>query len=132
MSALDKQVGGDHYRTKAMQSVELWAALNLNGFQASIVKYITRHKEKNGAADIDQAEHFFELAGETGADLRAQTDVPVKAKSIILQKYCKENGLHRVESRIIATAIGIGSMYELPGLFKTLRTLNGYPINGEG
>ena len=132
MSALDIQVGGDHYKTKAMQPVELWAALNLNGFQASIVKYITRHKEKNGAADIDKAEHFFELAEETGVDLRAHTDIPVSAKRIILKKYYADNGLDRIERLIISTAIGFGPMYKLPELFESLRTLNGYPVNGEG
>lgn len=73
MSALDKQVGGDHYKPDpnalepVMQPVELWALLGLNAFQGAIVKYITRHTNKNGAEDIDKAEHFFDLAQETGA-----------------------------------------------------------------
>ncbi|MBS0227692.1 MAG: DUF3310 domain-containing protein [Proteobacteria bacterium] len=62
MSALDTQVGGDHYKTMKIQPIEFIHANGLDFFQANIVKYITRHKHKNGAADLRKAIHYAQLA----------------------------------------------------------------------
>ena len=59
--ALVKQHGGSHYKNKGIQPVEYAAANNLDFFQGSVVKYVTRHKEKNGAEDIRKAIHFLEF-----------------------------------------------------------------------
>lgn len=64
MTALSKQEGGSHYKGYAYQPVEFGVNLNLNFIQGSIVKYITRHKSKNGAEDIHKAKHFSELGRE--------------------------------------------------------------------
>lgn len=66
MSSLNKQIGGAHYKGRKMQPVELWAELGLNGFQASILKYITRHREKNGDEDLRKALHFYDLGHDLG------------------------------------------------------------------
>jgi hypothetical protein len=61
MNALDKQEGGDHYRKLKIQPVEF---ISENGFgfcEGSVIKYISRHKEKNGAQDIKKAIHYCEL-----------------------------------------------------------------------
>ena len=59
--ALSKQHGGTHYKDKAIQPVEYAAANELDFFQGSVVKYVTRHKEKNGAEDIRKAIHMLEF-----------------------------------------------------------------------
>ena len=59
-SPLDKQEGGSHYNM-AIQPIEYIAANNLDYFQANIVKYISRHKSKNGAEDVRKAIHYCEL-----------------------------------------------------------------------
>lgn len=61
MSALDTQAGGSHYKNLAIQPVEYIQANGLDYFQGNIVKYITRHKDKNGAEDIKKAIHYCQL-----------------------------------------------------------------------
>ena len=60
-SALDKQVSGSHYKDKGIQPIVYIHANNLGFCEGNVVKYITRHKEKNGAADIKKAIHYLEL-----------------------------------------------------------------------
>ena len=68
MSALEKQVNGDHYKTN-YQVVELVAELSLSYFDGNVIKYLTRHAAKNGVADLDKAIHYLELK----RDLRVPT-----------------------------------------------------------
>jgi hypothetical protein len=47
-----KQIGGTHYEKCAIQPKDYIRANNLDFFEGNIVKYITRHKDKEGAKDI--------------------------------------------------------------------------------
>lgn len=60
-SALDTQEGGAHYKNLAIQPVEYIEKNALDYFQGNVVKYITRHKAKNGAQDIRKAMHYCQL-----------------------------------------------------------------------
>jgi len=60
-AALDKQEGGQHYKDKAIQPIVYIHANNLGFCEGNVVKYITRHKEKNGAEDIRKVIHYCEL-----------------------------------------------------------------------
>jgi hypothetical protein len=60
-SQLQKQEGGSHYKSIGIQPVEYAHANNLDFFQASAVKYITRHKTKNGVEDIKKCIHFLQF-----------------------------------------------------------------------
>jgi len=61
MSALDAQAGGNHYKNLAIQPVQYIQANGLDYLQGNVVKYITRHKTKNGAEDIKKAIHYCQL-----------------------------------------------------------------------
>jgi len=61
MSALDKQEGGDHYKNLMIQPITYIHANDLDFLQGNVVKYITRHKDKNGAADVRKALHYCQL-----------------------------------------------------------------------
>jgi hypothetical protein len=61
MSALDKQESGNHYKNKGIQPIVYIHANNLGFCEGNVVKYVTRHKEKNGVADIKKAIHYLEL-----------------------------------------------------------------------
>lgn len=61
MSALDKQVGGDHYKGRAIQPVEYIHANDLDFFQGNVVKYITRWRDKKGIEDLEKCKHYLEL-----------------------------------------------------------------------
>lgn len=59
--ALAKQEGGQHYKDKAIQPIVYIHANKLGFCEGNVVKYITRHKEKNGAEDIRKVIHYCEL-----------------------------------------------------------------------
>lgn len=61
MSAKDKQIGGDHYKTMSIQPSDYIYKNSLNWYEGNAVKYITRHRMKGGADDIKKAIHYLEL-----------------------------------------------------------------------
>lgn len=61
VSPLDTQVAGDHYKGRAIQPIEYAHANSLDFFQGSVVKYVTRWRDKGGLADLEKAKHFLEL-----------------------------------------------------------------------
>lgn len=72
-SPLTFQQSGDHYSKRGIQPVEYGIANNLSFPQVNIVKYITRHEDKNGLDDLTKSihYHFFEalrVYGEDGSD----------------------------------------------------------------
>jgi hypothetical protein len=61
MNALDIQVAGDHYKAMPIQPVEFIHANNIPYCEANAIKYICRHRKKNGEQDIRKAIHYLEL-----------------------------------------------------------------------
>lgn len=55
------QIGGNHYKDKPIQPVQYAMANKLGPCEFSVVKYVTRHKEKNGRQDIEKAIHFLQI-----------------------------------------------------------------------
>ena len=60
-SALNKQVGGSHYRDKGIQPIIYIHANELGFCEGNVVKYVTRWRDKNGVADLRKAIHYLEL-----------------------------------------------------------------------
>lgn len=63
-SALDTQVGGNHYSKLAIQPMEYSMANKLDACQHTAIKYITRFRDKGGVADLDKAIHCIEMLKE--------------------------------------------------------------------
>lgn len=61
MSALDKQIGGGHYKDLAVQPMEYSMLNGLDPCQHTAIKYITRFREKDGIKDLDKAIHCIEM-----------------------------------------------------------------------
>lgn len=59
--ALEKQVGGNHYKKFKIQPIEFIQANNLTFEQGNIIKYICRYDFKDGIKDLDKAIHYIEL-----------------------------------------------------------------------
>lgn len=70
-SVLDIQHGGSHYKDKKIQPIEYITANDLDFCQGNIVKYATRHKNKNGAEDVRKIIHYaqFILKFEYGEEI---------------------------------------------------------------
>ena len=60
-SALNKQVGGSHYKDKGIQPIIYIHANELGFCEGNVVKYVTRWRSKNGIADLKKAIHYLEL-----------------------------------------------------------------------
>lgn len=60
-TALDVQIDGDHYKTKAIQPVEYIYANGLDFFEGNVIKYVTRWRTKNGIKDLEKARHYIDL-----------------------------------------------------------------------
>ncbi len=60
-SAWQKQEGGSHYKNLKIQPMQYALENKLDYAQANVVKYVTRHKEKNGKEDLLKAIHNLEL-----------------------------------------------------------------------
>ncbi|WP_198077576.1 DUF3310 domain-containing protein [Acinetobacter calcoaceticus] len=61
MKAFDKQEGGDHYKKLVIQPMQYALANGLDAGQATIIKYVTRFKDKNGLEDLKKARHTIDL-----------------------------------------------------------------------
>lgn len=59
-TANDTQVGGKHYRELAIQPWDFIHRNKIGFLEGSAIAYIARHKEKNGAEDIQKAIHFLQ------------------------------------------------------------------------
>ena len=58
---LQEQVGGDHYKTLAIQPIEFCQRNRLTACETNVVKYLCRHRHKNGRQDIEKALHYLRL-----------------------------------------------------------------------
>ena len=61
MTAINEQIGGDHYKHMPIQPMEYSMKNNLNACQHTVVKYVTRYKVKGGKQDLLKAIHCIEL-----------------------------------------------------------------------
>ena len=81
------QQSGNHYKNGEIQPIEYSERNNLSMCQGNIVKYISRHKEKNGVDDLAKVVHYALLEalfvyGEDGAtELRDKIDSLINIKN---------------------------------------------------
>mgnify|MGYP003154016525 FL=1 len=61
MSAYDKQIGGKHYQNFSIQPSKFVIENELLFPEGSVIKYICRHRFKNGKEDLEKAVHFIEM-----------------------------------------------------------------------
>jgi hypothetical protein len=64
MSALNTQVSGQHYKNYIIQPVEFIVKNDIAFLEANVIKYVCRHRAKNGLEDLEKAEHYIQLAKE--------------------------------------------------------------------
>lgn len=56
-----QQTGGSHYQKLKITPVEYAMKNNLNACEFSVVKYISRHRWKNGKEDLLKAKDFIDM-----------------------------------------------------------------------
>jgi hypothetical protein len=61
MSVEEIQIGGSHYNKYVIQPTEFIYKNNVPFVEGNIIKYVMRHRDKNGAEDLKKAIHYCEL-----------------------------------------------------------------------
>lgn len=60
-NSLNTQIGGDHYTKLKIQPMEYSMANGLDACQHTIIKYVTRFRNKNGLEDLKKARHTLDM-----------------------------------------------------------------------
>ena len=60
-SAMDNQIGGDHYKSMPIQPMEFSMANQLDACQHTVIKYVTRFRVKGGVEDLRKAQHVIDM-----------------------------------------------------------------------
>lgn len=61
MSSSNNEVGGNHYKKLKISPVEYIRANNLDFFEGNVVKYVSRHRYKNGEEDIIKCVDYLRM-----------------------------------------------------------------------
>lgn len=57
---MNKQVGGNHY-DMPIPPVEYIYKNKLGFMEGNVVKYVSRHRQKNGKQDLEKAKHYIDM-----------------------------------------------------------------------
>ena len=61
VKATDTQIGGDHYTKLAIQPMQYSMENGLDALQHTVIKYVTRFRDKNGIEDLEKAKHCIDM-----------------------------------------------------------------------
>ena len=59
--AFKTQIDGNHYSKLAIQPMQYSMANKLDACQHTIIKYVTRFRDKNGRVDLEKAKHVIDM-----------------------------------------------------------------------
>lgn len=59
--SLDVQVGGSHYKDMVIQPAEYCEYNNIPALEAGVIKYVSRHMNKNGVQDLEKAKDLINM-----------------------------------------------------------------------
>ncbi len=82
MTAKTNQVGGNHYKHAKIQPIDFIVENNIPYREANVIKYVFRHKSKNGRQDIEKAIHYLEMLLE---DYKEFPKEKVKTRCIVYE-----------------------------------------------
>ena len=61
VKATNTQVGGNHYTKLAIQPMRYSMENGLDALQHTVIKYVTRFRDKNGIEDLEKAKHCIDM-----------------------------------------------------------------------
>ena len=61
VKATDTQIGGNHYTKLAIQPMRYSIENGLDALQHTIIKYVTRFRDKAGIEDLEKAKHCIDM-----------------------------------------------------------------------
>lgn len=60
-SALDRQIGGSHYKDFEIQPIEFIHKNGIGFIVGNVIKYVCRYKAKGGTTDLEKAKHYIDM-----------------------------------------------------------------------
>lgn len=107
MSALDVQVGGDHYRSMKIQPVEFVLANGIGFIEGCVIKYVSRWKSKGGVADLRKARHFLDMLIEHVDPAAEPTSDELLAEASALERRSNElrNRAYTLQRQTVIAAV---------------------------
>ena len=61
VKATETQIGGNHYTKLAIQPMRYSMENGLDALQHTVIKYVTRFRDKNGIEDLEKAKHCIDM-----------------------------------------------------------------------
>jgi hypothetical protein len=61
MKASQHQEGGSHYKDYAIQPIDFIHSNGIPYIEGNVIKYVCRHRSKNGLEDLKKAKHYIDL-----------------------------------------------------------------------
>ena len=125
-TALNTQVGGDHYKKLAIQPMEFSCANMWDAAAHTALKYITRYRDKAGVVDLEKAQHCIELrkqlvTGTLRANLAHAAGCMLNpfdrmTPKITIDQYIDANGIDRYSKQVdalvaLANFVTTGEVY---------------------
>lgn len=105
MSANDIQFGGDHYKKAAFQPWD-WDRYGVGYLECNVIKYVTRHRNKNGIVDLQKAAHYTQKLYEDHDHNSRCNRIPFHDNlQLLLDAYYAAWNLNTTECAIVATMI---------------------------
>lgn len=96
-TALAEQVGGNHYQSP-LQHAEFCEANRIPWCLSCALKYVVRHRKKNGRQDLEKAEHYLRICKE----MWGRHGVPEKGPRMFTgQHFCELNDITDREAIIV-------------------------------
>lgn len=99
-TAFSEQIGGSHYKDMPFQPIKLISMLDLDFFQGNVVKYVSRHKLKDGVRDLEKAKYYCRMAMEMEKS-SPRLSMTILQAVFISEGFVTSNGLSKWVSDII-------------------------------
>lgn len=61
LESQEVQIGGNHYKKLKIQPTEFIHTNKIPFIEGNIIKYVIRHRDKNGLEDLLKAKHYIDL-----------------------------------------------------------------------
>ena len=82
----NNQIGGDHYKKCGIDPVEYIQANWVDFNEGSIIKYISRHRNKNGAEDIRKIKDYCDIILELDYGIKRTIEDDIRDLEVRLKK----------------------------------------------
>lgn len=94
------QHGGSHYKGLAIQPIQFAMANRYDAGAFSVLKYVTRHRAKNGREDLLKGRHFVELRRDIRREEPHCAGFPA-IDVIPIEDYIASNGIDPADASIL-------------------------------